>query len=321
MVAIRGYGSYVPLYRIERSSIAEQHGGHAGSGETAVPAHDEDVTSLGVHAAKAALDHADAAGGDLDLVYAATTSDAFDERGVAPHVAYGVGADGDVRVSDFQGSARAATDAVLAARDAIEAGRASTALVVASDVLTADAGTSAEQTAGAGAGALVLGDSEGVADIVESACATTGFVGRFKRAGESPETGDGRFNRENYLEAVTSAVEGLEDDFDRAAFPAPDGRWGSKAAGTLELDADLASTFQSVGFAGAGGVLLDLAAALDDAGAGERLLLAGYGPGGCDALSIERTTDDTPEMTTSDYLESKEYVPYGKHRSYRGGEA
>ena len=319
MVSIRGYGSYVPLYRIERSSIAEQHGGYAGGGETAVSAHDENVTTLAVKAGKTALAHADA--DTPDLVYAATTSDDFDERGVAPHVAFGVGASEDARVGDFQGSARAATDAVLAARDAIEAGRASTALVVGADVLTAAAGTSAEQTAGAGAGAVVLGEGDGVADLADTASATTGFVGRFKPTDATPETGDGRFNREHYLDAVTSAVGALDGEFDSAAFPAPDGRWGQKAAGALELSADLVSTFGEVGYAGAGGVLLDLAAALDGADAGENVLLAGYGPGGADALRIERTTDSVPEMTTEEYIESKEYVPYGKHRSLRGGEA
>ncbi|QDX40944.1 hydroxymethylglutaryl-CoA synthase family protein [Salarchaeum sp. JOR-1] len=319
MVSIRGYGSYVPLYRIERSTIAEQYGERAGGGETAVPAHDENVTTLGVQAAKNALSHA---GVDApDAVYAATTSDDFDERGVAAHVAYAVGADGDARVSDFQGSARAATNAVLAARDTVEAGRAETALVVASDVLTADAGTRAERTAGAGAGALVLGTGDGVADLRETAVATTGFVGRFAPSDGPPETGDGRFNRERYLDAVTTAVNGLDGSFDRAALPAPDGRWASKAAGALDLDADLDSTFDAVGFAGAGGVLLDLATGLDAADAGDTVLVAGYGPGGCDALSIDRTTDGTPEMTTDDYIESKEHVPYGKHRGFRGGAA
>ncbi|MGB9986104.1 hypothetical protein [Salarchaeum japonicum] len=319
MVAIRGYGSYVPLYRIERSTIAEQYGEQAGGGETAVPAHDETVTTLGVQAAKTALAHAGVE--SPDAVYAATTSDNFDERGVAPHVAFAVGASEDVRVGDFQGSARAATNAVLAARDAIDAGRADTALVVASDVLTADAGTSAERTAGAGAGALVLGDGDGVAELADASVATTGFVGRFTPSGETPETGDGRFNREHYLDAVTSAASDLDGEFDRAAFPAPDGRWGAKAAGALDHDSEVDSTFDAVGFAGAGGVLLDLAASLDAAETGDSVLLAGYGPGGCDALRIDRTTDSVPEMTTDDYIESKEYVPYGKHRGFRGGVA
>lgn len=317
MATILGYGSYVPRYRIERSEIAGQYGEYARGGETAVPGHDEDTTTMAVEAASAALDHADAAAGDLDAVFAATTSDPFDERGVAPHVAYALGAPEHARVGDFQGSARAATNALLSAADAVAA-NGSTVLVVASDALSADAGSSAEQTAGAGAGAVLLGGGDGAARIVGDAAATTGYVGRFVPAGGSPREGDGRFNRGEYLRAVTGAVSALDaDGFDRAAFPAADGRWGGKAAGALELDADLASTFDSVGYAGAGGVLLDLAAMLDTASAGEHLLLAGYGPGGCDALAFERVNDSTPAETTDELLARGEHVPYGKHRRFR----
>jgi len=314
-----GYGSYVPRYRIQRSDIAAQYDDHARGGETAVPAHDEDVTTMAVEAATTALDHAGAAGSNVDLVYAATTSDPFDERGLAPHVAHAVGAPERVRVGDFQGSARAATNALSAAVDALAADRAGTALVVASDVLSAPQGTSAERTAGAGAGALLLGhESDPVAELVGEASATTGYVGRFVPTAGAPREGDGRFNREQYLAAVTQAVGALDaDDFDHGAFPAHDGGWGRKAAGALDIDAEHVSTFDAVGYAAAGGVLLDLAAALDAATAGERVLLAGYGPGGCDAVSIERRTDSLPETTTETYLDSKEYVPYGKHRQFR----
>jgi 3-hydroxy-3-methylglutaryl CoA synthase len=51
MVTVRGCGSYLPLYRIERETIADQHGDYAGGGEVSVPAHDEGVVSLGVGAA------------------------------------------------------------------------------------------------------------------------------------------------------------------------------------------------------------------------------------------------------------------------------
>lgn len=319
MTDVVGYGAYVPRYRIQRSDIAAQYDDHAGGGETAVPAHDEDVTTMAVEAATTALDHADVAGGDIDLVYAATTSDPFDERGVAPHVAHAVGAPARARVGDFQGSARAATNAVSAAVDALAADRAGTALVVASDALTAAPGTSAERTSGAGAGALVLGTgSDSIAELAGDATVTTGYVGRFSPAGGEVREGDGRFNRKQYLAAVTQAVDGLDaDGFDHVAFPAHDGGWGRKAAGALELDADHTSTFDAVGYAAAGGVLLDLAAALDAAATGERVLVAGYGPGGCDAMSIERRDGSIPETTTDAYLQSKEYVPYGKHRQFR----
>ena len=326
MVNVRGFGSYLPLYRIERETIADQHGDYAGGGEVSVPAHDEGVVSLGVGAAKNALEHAGIGGSDLDAVYAASTSDPFDERGIAPHVAHAVGAEGDVRVADLQGSARAATSAALSATDAIDAGRAETALVVATDARRADPGSSAEQTAGAGAAALVLGTEGDAASIDGSATNTTGFVGRFQRAGGSPVPGDGRFNRERYVEAVTGAIgglDGLDGEADHAALAAPDGRWGGRALSTAGVEAEQHSTFDAVGDAGAASVLLDTVYALERSTSGETVLVASFGPGGSDALALERGEAANPEMTTDDYLESKEYVTYAKHRAYRdaGGEA
>ncbi|PSP76736.1 hypothetical protein BRC86_00215 [Halobacteriales archaeon QS_3_64_16] len=331
MVTIGGYGAYVPRYRIERSAIGDQHGTPGGSGELAVPAHDESVLTLAMRAAKTALDHADSGGGSegnsrtdgIDAVYTATTSDPFDERGLAAHVSRAVGAGTGTRASDYQGSARAATNGLLGARDAIEAGRAERVLLVASDILGAPPGSAAERSAGAGAGAIVLetGDRADVATLDGVGLSTTGFIGRFKPANDGPRTGDSRFNRERYIESATEAVLGIEGDLapQRAAMAAPDDGWGSRALRTLELDAEAESTFDAVGYAGAASTLLDLALAFENCEPGETVLLTGYGPSGTDAIAMttgERVSED-PEMSVSEYIDSKEYVTYAKHRSYR----
>ncbi len=354
MVAIRGYGAYVPLYRIERASIAEQHGDPPGGGEVAVPAHDESVLTMAVSALKEALASVDVGNGDdgtdrdgvgrvdgssLDAVYVATTSDPFDDRGVAPHVVRAVGAPSEARVADFQGSARATTNALLAARDAVAAGTADRVAVVASDVLHADTGSSAERTAGAGAGALVIGSDGGgddandgvVASLDGTATNTTGFVGRFERSDSEPTPGDARFNRARYVEGVAGAVESLTASVSgplnpaHAVLTAPDARWGSRALRATDLDVGdsdtdgVVSTFDAVGYAGAASTLLDTSLALERAGPDEQILVVGAGSGGCDALSfttgggIERR----PTTTLQEYMESKEYVTYAKHREYR----
>lgn len=333
MVAIAGYGAYVPLYRIERSTITEQHGGYPRDGELSVPSYDEDHITMGSKAAKQALDHAGIEGETLDAVYVASVSDPFDEHGLAPHVGYAVGADGDVRVADFEGSARAATTAVQVAADAIEAGRVETALVVGTDILTESPGSAAEQMAGAAAAALVLRERDGnVATLEGVANETTGFVGRFAVSGDSAVQGDATFNREaGYLDTVPGAIERLvEDGFTvdprHAALPAEDSCWGDRALAATELDAERHDTFDAVGYAGAASVLLDGVAAFEAADPGEQVLLASYGPGGSDALLLETSAgiDTTPEMTLQEYLDSKEYVTYAKHRKYReqaGGDA
>lgn len=321
MVSIRGYGTYLPLYRIERTAIADQHGDYAGGGETAVPSHDEDVLTLAVNAVDTAMEHAGTE--TVDGVFTASTSDPFDERGIAPHVATAVGAAESARVADCQGSARAATNALLAARDAIETGAVSTGVVVATDILDAAPGTREEQTAGAGAAAFILAPDGNVATIAGDGAATTGFVGRFKRRDDTPQSGDGRFNRERYIEAVTAAIDHLTDSVDvtptHAVAAAPDDGWGDRALGTIEIDADRHSTYDAIGYAGAASPLLDTALALETANPDETVLVAAYGPGGSDAIALTTGpgVDELPDMTTHDYLDSKEYVTYAKHRDYR----
>lgn len=322
MVSIGGYSAYVPYYRIERASIAEQHGDYEPAGETAVPAHDENVLTMATKVAKNAVTHAGAAG-EVDAIFTATTSDPFDERGIASQVAVALETAEQVRVADFQGSPRAVTNAVLAARDALDAGSAETVLVIATDVLRADSGTSAEQTAGAGAGAVVLSADGEIATLAESEVNTTGFVGRFKPSDESPVEGDARFNRRHgYVETVTELVDRIDLTSDKpvdVVLPAPNGKWPGRALRGVEFEFEHHTTFDDIGYAGAASVLVDLALAFDRMDAGDSLLLVSYGPGGSDALVFEGGAglDDERERPVESYLESKEFVPYAKHRAYR----
>lgn len=330
MVTIRGYGTYLPLYRIERATIADQHGDGGGDGETAVPAHDEDVITLGVAAAKNALAHADLGGDALGAVYAASVTDPFDERGVAPHIATALGAEPAVRAGDFGGSARAGTTALLAGRDAVMADNGPV-LVVGTDLLRAAPGTAAERTAGAGAGAVVLAQEAAeagpVATVETVAAETSGFVGRFTPAGDSPVAGDGRFNRDRYLDAATTVLDRLGvDDPDRVVLAAHDGGWGDRALRAADLAAERHTAFDRVGDLGAAAALVDMALALEAAAPDETIATVGYGAGGADGMTLRTGAgvERLPETTTGDYAESKEYVTYANHRAYReraGGSA
>jgi len=55
MRGIVSYGVYLPYWRLERKAIAEALGVPAGAGTRAVASYDEDTTSLGVEAGRAAL--------------------------------------------------------------------------------------------------------------------------------------------------------------------------------------------------------------------------------------------------------------------------
>jgi hydroxymethylglutaryl-CoA synthase len=323
MIGLDGYGSYLPLYRIERETICETYGEPSESGEVTVPGHDEDVLTMAVNAAEDALEHAGATGADLDGVYVASVSDPFDERGIAAHLAFALSAPDSARVADFQGSARAAGDALVAAADALGSGRAETILVVATDALAADPGTSAERTAGAGAGAVVLREGGEIATVAGTADVTSGFVGRFKPSGESPRDDNARFHRDyGYVPDTATAIDRLSEEVgakpDRVALPAP-GTWSSRPLDRADVEATAESTFPEVGYAGAASVLLDGIACLEAASTGEVLALGAYGPGGVTAVGLEATdgADREPATPLAEYVESKEYVSYGTHRNYR----
>lgn len=317
MVSVDGYGAYVPLYRIERSTIATQHGERGDSGETAVPSHDETIVTLATKAAENALAHSESED-RVSAVYVASMSDPFAERGIAPHVAAALDIRGNTAVADFQGSARAATNALLAARDACESDRGPV-LVVATDILAAQIGSTGEQTAGAGAAALVLAAEGRTAAFTAEYQNTTGFVGRRARSDEQPVEGHPRFNRRRYVSEVSTLLNDIEGGIDRIALQAPESGWGRRALGSADTEADLESVFDDVGYVGAASALLDLVLVLERAERDERLVLVGSGPGGCDALVFrtdERITA-VPELAVTGYLDSKEYVPYAKHLTYR----
>src|SRR3954470_20460057 len=53
---IVAYGAYVPYHRLDRAQIGTALGSRAGKGTRAVASYDEDATSMGVEAGRAALD-------------------------------------------------------------------------------------------------------------------------------------------------------------------------------------------------------------------------------------------------------------------------
>lgn len=320
MTVIQGYSGYVPHYRIARTTIAEQYGDEGRSGEIAVPAHDETVLSMATKASIGALNHAGVAREKIDAVFAAATSDPFDERGIAAQIAFTLGVGPDTRVGDFQGSARASTNALVTARDLVEGGVADSVLVAAADIIRADPGSQVERTAGAGAGAVVVSKRGDVATFTETDVRTTGFVGRFKRNDQGYTVSDDQFNRrKGYLDSVVPLLETLGRDADGVVLPAPKNRWPTKAISRADLDVDLYTTFQDVGYTASAGVMLDTALALDELAAGDRLVTVSYGPGGSDALRFEVGSGpaDTPHKPLSEYVDDGQTVPYMKHRRYR----
>jgi 3-hydroxy-3-methylglutaryl CoA synthase len=323
MVLIDGYGGYVPLYRIERDEIYSQYGG-SGSGESAVPGHDENHVTMASEAAGVALDRAGVSAEDLGAVCTASITDPFAEHGIAAHVAFRLGAPQSVRTGDFRSTGRAATDALCFARQFVAA-TDEPALVVGVDVMPAEPDSEDEPYAGAGAGAVVLrtdaDDPGGRIDAVGQS--TTGFVERHRLHDEPAVHGDGAFEGEygfgEAIESATgSALAETDVEFDHAIVTASDHRMARGAVESVPGEVSMVSTFDDVGYAGTASFFLDLASLLETASAGDGAVAAAYGAGGADVVVLE--TDDgvgAEGSTVAAQIDAKEYVSYGKHLQYR----
>jgi 3-hydroxy-3-methylglutaryl CoA synthase/uncharacterized OB-fold protein len=287
MPGIVSYGAYIPPTRLG-FSVSAGRAPKEGGPERAVAWNDEDAVTLAVAAGANALAGFDRAG--VDALFFASTTHPFKEKQGAALVAKALDLPRETRTTDVSGSLRAGTDALLAASDAVAAGSARRALVIASDCRLGAPGSAQEQAFGDGAAAFLIGRTD-VAAQLEGAHAVADEIVDLWRAEGDPfvHSWEERFVvQEGYTPGITEAVRGLfarigarPGDFAKAALYAPDARSHAGAAAALGLDraALVDPLFGRLGNAGVAFAPLLLASALESAKPGERILLASYGDG------------------------------------------
>jgi 3-hydroxy-3-methylglutaryl CoA synthase len=181
MRGIIAYGAYLPYWRLDRKAIAEALGVPAGSGTRTIASYDEDTTSMGVEAARAALRGLD--GPAPEVLYFATADPAYLDKTNATVIHAALGLPRSAMAVDVAGSVRSAAGALRAAIDARVP-----ALAVASDLRTGLAGGADEREGGDAAVAFLLGDGGGdrqvLAEPLASASATAEFLDRWRLPGE-----------------------------------------------------------------------------------------------------------------------------------------
>jgi 3-hydroxy-3-methylglutaryl CoA synthase len=298
MIGIRGFGVHIPSYRLSAQTLAAVWGG-GGGGERAVANHDEDSLTMAVEAGLAAL--GERPGRDLDGVVLATTTAPYAEKSSAALAAAVLDAKRECFVADLGGSLRSGTTGLRLALDAVRGGSAASVLVAAADVRVAPPGGDLEPFLGDGAAALLVGEGDDVLARFEGAHAITQeFSDVWRLAGARfPEQGDPTFVRAyGYEKLIPEAVEGLlgklglkRQDVARVACYAPDARLAPGILRSLKFpDTALLRLplLASIGNTGTASPLLALAAALEEAKPGERVLVVGYGSG-ADALMFQAT--------------------------------
>lgn len=264
-------GAGAPELRLPAEAVAEAWRRGTARGATAVCAPDEDPLTLAAEAASRALAAAGIDAGRVDGLWWGCTRPPFAEGPSHALLADALSLAPQAGGLLASGSPHAGMDALLAAADAIAAGSARVALVVASDALVPGPGTPWEARCGAGAAALVLSGDTGPAAITARVTRSRPFLDRYRgdREAATRDLYDPRLFRDvMFLPSVGEVAQHLAALDVRAwSLPDPDGRSGSMLAKQLGLGVPAsASAYDAVGDSGAAAPLLGAAGALDAAG-------------------------------------------------------
>lgn len=326
MVGITSYGAYIPLFRLSREAIAK-----AGSGEKAICSFDEDSITMAVAAASDCLNGIDPK--TVDGLYFASTTSPYKEKLGAATVAMAADLRRDIITADFANSLRAGTGALKSAIDAVKAGSAKKVMVTAADCRLGTPGSAFEQNCGDGAGALLIGDTDVAVTVEASYSVYNEMIDVWRADGDTfIRSWEDRFTlTHGYLEVVGEAVSGLMQkfnftpgDFARVVFYSPDARRYAELVRSLGFDAKTQlqdSLFAVMGNTGAAYPIMLLVAALEQAKAGDRILLASYG-NGSDAFVL-KVTEQIEEIRhrrgMKNHLASKRVTTdYKKYLIWRG---
>ncbi len=289
-VGLLGVGAAAPSLRLSAADVGAAWGSGGGRGTVALCDADEDTLTLAWQAALAALGAAGVGAPDLSGLWWGTTRPPFAEGPSHAFLSTALGLDPAAGGILCSGSPHAGMEALLAAWDALAAGHARLALVVASDALVPGVGTAAEATTGAGAVAFVLGaidptssggnGSGAAARLVARATRVMAVVDRYRGDAEAA-TGDiydGRLFREEVFVPLLAAAGGALGAGERPDRPLPTG-WA-----IADPDGKLASAVAKR--LGAPLVSAPVQAALGDTGAAAALLGAVHGFAGPEAPAV-----------------------------------
>ena len=322
MIGIKSCGTYVPLHRLDLGSVVE-----GWRGEKAVANFDEDSLTMGVAAAANCLKGINRQ--SIDGLFFASSSFPYKEKQCSVIAATALDMRTDIVTADFANSLRAGTTALKVAADTVRAGAAKQILVIASDMRLPMPGSDFERELGDGAAAFLVSDTDSSVTITDIYCVADEILDVWRSDEDKyVRSWEDRFNiEEGYSRVLLKVVRGILDrnnlnnqDISKAVYYAPNARRHRDMGTKLGLKAEQIqpNIFGSVGDTGAASCLMLLAACLEKAKPGDRILAASYG-NGADACMFEVKKGLNNGLTIHDYIASKVALKdYKKYLNWRG---
>ncbi len=330
---ILAYGAYLPVTRLQRSAIHAANKWFAGGlgalakGEKAVASWDEDAITMAVEAARDALEGLSRSG--IGQVTLASTSHSFADRQNAGVVKEALNLSDNCGAMDVGGSMRAGTTSLLGA---LLAAGDRPALHLAAERRIASAASEAEMLYGDAAACLLVGKGKPLARLIAHHTVTIDFVDHWREDGvDFDYQWEARWiKEEGFTRLLGGAIQaamaqaGLTGaDIDHFIVPVAAKGVPEQIAKMVGVAADaVADTMTAVlGHAGAAHPNLMLAAALETAKPGDKILVSSFGQGAdvlifavTDAIGSQR-----PRLGVSGWLaRRREDSNYMQYLFYRG---
>lgn len=304
MIGISAYGAYIPRMRLNRSAVTAANAWFApgmvgkGKGTRSMGNWDEDSITMAVAAARDCLGR-DENRSYISAAYLASTTFPFADRLNSGLLAAALTLDEGVEAVDMGGSQRAGLSALTLALGQIKAGK-NNILVAASDRRKALAASTQELNFGDGAAAFVLGSDNVLAEFLGSAVITTDFVDHFRASGSEldyhweerwvRDAGVSKIVPPAISNALTNA--GVKaDEVTHFILPSVFKRLDTQVAKScgIAVEAVVNNLSQTVGDTGVAHGMLMFAQVLEQAKAGDVIVLTQFGQGA--EVLVFRVTD------------------------------
>jgi hydroxymethylglutaryl-CoA synthase len=333
VVGIVSWGCYIPRYRIKVEDIAKVYGNNAEQvkkslmiSEKSVPGIDEDTVTIAVEASRNAVNAAKINPEEIGAIYIGSESHPYAVKPTGTIVGEAITVGNNYTTADFEFACKAGTAAIQAVLGLVKSGMIKYGLAGGCDTAQAAPGDALEYTAAAGGAVFIIGNEKVVAEINETVSFTSDTPDFWRRQNEKYPAHGGSFTGEPaYYRHIIQATKLLFDkartkpeDYDYAVFHQPNGKFPTRVAKRLGFTKEQiiqGLLVSRIGNTYSGASLLGLAAVLDIAKPGQRILVTSYGSGaGSDSFDIT-ITDETLNIrkkvkTVEYYINDKIYVDY-----------
>ncbi len=340
-VGIISYGANIPRFRIKTEDIAKAWGKDPatiskglGIFEKSVPFPDQDVATISVESARAAINRSNINPQDIGAIYVGSESHPYAVKPTGTIVGEAIGATPILQVADYEFACKAGTAAIQTCMALVKSDMVKYGMAIGADTSQAAPGDALEYAASAGGAGFIIGKEKIIAKINDTCSYTTDTPDFWRREGRKYPAHGGRFTgTPAYFKHITNNAKNLmqrmgtkPEDYNYAIFHQPNGKFPVRVAKMLGFSQEQIKQGLLCPYVGntySGATMIGLASVLDVAKPDERIFLTSYGSGaGSDAFDITVTNEikKLPRKKAplvSKMIEEKEYVDYATYAKHR----